>query len=113
MPKFICLPADCCMADDSSTDESVCSMNCSDQEHSLDLHLDNNVSSTESDEYSFAKNKVTISTAMTRLIFRIARQPRPMPLIPLPLSGTQALPRKNALQERTRKCLNTITKGRR
>jgi hypothetical protein len=47
---FICLPADCCMANDSSTDESYCSMDCSDHKHSFNLHLDDNVSSTKDDE---------------------------------------------------------------
>jgi hypothetical protein len=36
-------------------------MDCSDHEHSFNLHLDDNVSSTEDDEYSFAKNKIQIT----------------------------------------------------
>jgi len=65
VPEFICLPADCCLAEDSSDDESVSvrSMDCSDTEPPFELHLDDNVSSTEDDKYpsTFAKHKIQIT----------------------------------------------------
>jgi hypothetical protein len=36
-------------------------MDCSDHEHSFNLHLDDNVSSTKDDEYSFTKTKIQIT----------------------------------------------------
>ena len=39
VPDFICLPADCCVADDSSVFEEEESTNCSDSEHSFCLDL--------------------------------------------------------------------------
>jgi hypothetical protein len=58
VPEFICLPADCYIAEDSSDDESADCMDCSD--HEPPFCLGNKNTSTKDNVYSFtiAKNKM-------------------------------------------------------
>jgi hypothetical protein len=78
VPDFICLPADCCVADDSSVFEEEESTNCSDSEHSFCLDLksisesndtynDNSVQKIkivyDDDSYNFSNDTATTVAA--------------------------------------------------